>query len=614
MLKKKCPRQQSAPERISGEARSVSTNYLFVLRKMFHYSAEKVLSEIFIRTAEFFLESFSALWLLYRIIEIIEKGGDFRDILPWITGMALAYGLYFAFRMFYEFIRKEACDVDVCSGFEKLLFDRTAETDMIRFDDPAFYAEYKKAVFCVRKTVYQIFSSIVNLTAFGVMLVNTVIFLCALDAWLLLFGLAAVATWRLGGAYGRYRAQETKRLLESERKQDYVRRVYLDRSYAQEIRTSHIDRVLNHIFESASDRKTEIMKEYGSRLKKLSFWRTIFSVDGVEICCYVYAVIRILLLHDLSVAELAVLFSAVIQYASRLRRLIGEIAGAQEKSSYVDSLRDFLETEPMIRGNGSCEEPFESLEVRNLCFRYTEKEVLHDVSFRISAGEVVMLVGPNGSGKSTLVKLLLRLYDPCQGEILYNGRPVQTFDPSSYRRHFAYMPQDFQIYDMSMEENVLMGKEAADTDLSAVLKALDFAGIGDLPKAGAAGIHTQIGRAYSQEGMELSGGQKQRLALARLQVYPFDLYILDEPSSALDPLAEAKLFRKLREMARGKTVLFISHRFLSAQYADRVLLLDQGRLTESGTHADLMRRGGFYSELFRAQAGFYQEDIQHEKA
>lgn len=585
--------------------RSILANYWFVLRNMFRFSSKKVLGDIFFQASELFLESFSALWLLYKIVDMIEKDGAFTEALSWIFGTAAAYAVYFAARKYYECIVKDCAELDAQRGFETLLFDQTAEMDLASFDNPSFYAEHSKAVYCVNTTVFQVFSGIVSMIAFGVMLVNTIIFLCTIEAWLLLFCLFAAATYQLGKQYGHWRARRQKEVLEHERKQDYVRRIFLDRKYAQELRLSNIKNVLDDAFQRAAKEKEAAIEKHGKRLSHLSFWRTLCSVDGIEIGCYVYAAIRILYDHSMSVAELSVLFSAVIQYASRVRRLIALLAEAREKSSMIDSFRDFLERTPSIQGEQSCGEPLKTLEVRHLSFQYEEgKEILHDVNFQINAGEIVMIAGPNGAGKSSLVKLLLRLYTPTRGEILYNGEPIEQFKPTAYRKHFAYMPQDFHVYDMSLQENILMCQSEKPVDDNIIRFSGMDTWLGSVPQ----GLNAHIGRTFDSDGIELSIGQRQSVALARVLTHPYDVYILDEPSSALDPIAESELFRRLRDFARGRTVIFISHRFVSAQYADRVLFLNGGEITESGTHDELMRLGGTYAAHFAAQANTYQED------
>lgn len=585
--------------------RSRLSNYWFVVRNMFLFSPKKVLGDILLQACELFLESFSSLWLLYKIVDIIENGGAFTEALSWIFGTAVAYAVYFAARKYYECIIKGCANLDAQHGFEMLLFNKTAEMELASFDNPDFYAEHNKAVYCVNTTVFQIFSGVVNIIAFCVMLVNTVIFLCTIEAWLLLFGLFAVATYQLGKQYSRLRAQKQKDVLDQERKQDYVRHIFLDRKYAQELRLSNIKNVLDDAFQRATKDKKTAIEKYGKRLIHLSFWRTLFSVDGIEIGCYVYVIIRILYDHTMSIAEVSVLFSAVIQYASRVRRLISLLAEAHEQSSMIDSFRNFLERIPSIQGEKKCDKPFKTLEARHLCFQYKEgREILHDINLQINAGEIVMIVGPNGVGKSTLIKLLLRLYTPTHGEILYNGEPIEQFEPTGYRKHFAYMPQDFHVYDLSLEENILMCQKEKNIDNNVI----HFSGmdkwLGSVPQ----GLKTHIGRVFDSDGIELSIGQRQNVALARLLARPFDVYILDEPSSALDPIAESEWFRRLRNFARGKAVIFISHRFASAQYADRVLLLNGGQITESGTHDELMQLGGTYATLFAAQANYYQED------
>ena len=588
------------------ETRPVYSNYWYILKHAFRFSGIGVAASMILRIAEFFLESFSALWVLYRVIEIMENGGGFADILPWILGTMTGYMVYYAILKTYDSCMKTGCDAQIRRGFDSMLFDKSSHMDLIGFDDPSYYAGYSRALYCVENVIGPVLAAVFNMAAFVVMLVNTVVFLCTVEAWMLVTGLFAIGTYRLGNQYGKLRADRQKEKLEYERRQDYVRQVSLDRNYAQELRTSRIMDVMDQMHREAAEGKQRVNREYGRRLAALSFWNTICSVDGVEIFCYGYAALRILVFHNMDVAEMAVLFAAVIQYSSRLRRMMTLLADMREKSGYVDAFRNMAEMKSESGKTQPCGAELEKLEFRNVSFRYGDSVVLHDVSFQIGRGETVMIAGANGAGKSTLAKLMMGLYHPYQGEVICNGKDVSRLEQQEYRSRFSYMPQDFQVYDMSVGENILM-REPAKQDLQTVYEAAAFAGVDRWLGKQGKDLDSQVGRAFDAEGMELSGGQKQSLALARLYAHRSDFYILDEPSSAMDPIAEAELFRRLLEVSGGKTTVFISHRLISAQYADRILLLDHGRIVETGSHEELMQKGGLYAEMYTAQASCYQD-------
>jgi ATP-binding cassette subfamily B protein len=291
---------------------------------------------------------------------------------------------------------------------------------------------------------------------------------------------------------------------------------------------------------------------------------------------------------------------------SVLARGIGRIV---ESGMFFRDFKSFLSYGAAVESEGSAGisvAPFQELSIENVSFRYpgTDTPVLHDVSVTMNAGEVVALVGENGSGKTTLVKLLLQLYQPDGGRILWNGIDTVELDQEGLRSELTVIFQDFVKYHLPIIDNIALGRVERPSDLpsieEAAIKSGAHAFVSRLPR----GYETRLGRQFLG-GHELSVGQWQKLALARAVFRGGSFLVLDEPTASLDPRAEHELFAHIRELERERSVLLISHRFSSVRTADRIYVLQHGQITEQGTHDELMARGGHYAELFSLQAAAY---------
>ncbi len=295
------------------------------------------------------------------------------------------------------------------------------------------------------------------------------------------------------------------------------------------------------------------------------------------------------------------------QLVGRLQALNFSVGSLYESTIFIRDYTSFLALEPPRRAAGAvAPERFERLTVENVTFTYpdADRPALSDVSLEIGAGEVVALVGENGSGKTTLAKLVAGLYSPEQGHVHWDGRDVGELDPEDVRRRVAVIFQDFARYLLPARENVGLGRHERVEDLDAIVHAAERAGAHGFLSGLPEGYETMLGREFAG-GWDLSIGQWQRVALARAFFRDAPFVILDEPTAALDARAEADLFARLRELLEDRSVLLISHRFSSVRTANRIYVLDQGRVVEHGTHQELMALHGLYAELFTLQARQY---------
>lgn len=277
---------------------------------------------------------------------------------------------------------------------------------------------------------------------------------------------------------------------------------------------------------------------------------------------------------------------------------------------FIANLKEFLEFEPELPEDWDGimpEEEIRSIEFRNVSFGYKDSRmILKDVSFRINAGETCALVGFNGAGKTTLVKLLLRLYDPTGGEIRRNGRNIQEFRLKDYQGDFGTVFQDYKMYAATIRENVVMDVcQHSKEETYQVEKALHRARFAVDDYKLKYQIDTPLTTEFEAQGVDLSGGEGQKVAIARSFYRNKAVMIMDEPSSALNPMAEYQLNQAIHQIAEDKTVLFISHRLSTTRDADCIYMMENGRIIEHETHEELLNSGGKYSKMWNVQAGRY---------
>ncbi len=322
--------------------------------------------------------------------------------------------------------------------------------------------------------------------------------------------------------------------------------------------------------------------------------------------------ISLTLQKGLTASQFLLYFTAISGFAAWVAGILEELSAVQKFSLEVDNVRELLEwPEPFLFDEGKPLPVHRAgsyvLELKNVSFRYpgAEKDTLSHVDLTIPAGEKLAIVGLNGAGKTTLVKLLCGFYDPTEGQVLLNGEDIRQFNRRDYYEHFSAVFQQFSLLDVTVAENVAQSTGAV--NLSFVKDCLEKAGltskIESLPK----GYDTVLGRNIYDEGVELSGGETQRLMLARALYKNAPIMVLDEPTAALDPIAEHNMYLAYGQMTVGRSAVFISHRLASTRFCDRIIFLKDGVIAEEGTHQSLLADGGAYARLFAVQSKYYQE-------
>ena len=353
----------------------------------------------------------------------------------------------------------------------------------------------------------------------------------------------------------------------------------------------------------------EITRKYGTLLAIydviINFGLEVFTVLGATF----YAVWRTIGpgQGSMTMGDCLVVLNSIGTISYTLSTMVQYLAEFSEHALYIEDVRYFLDYEPKIKEDPTAPEANAgAIEFKNVHFKYegAEKESLRGIDFMIREGERIAVVGRNGSGKTTLVKLLLRLYDPTEGEIVLNGKNAKDYRLSSWRSLFGSVFQDFKLFSLSVKENVVL-RLPREGDAEAVTQALKESGAWKKIEKLEKGIESTMTREFDDEGVNLSIGEQQKVSLARIFAEKTPFVILDEPSSALDPIAEHTMFENMIRATEGRSVIFISHRLSSATLADRVYMMEDGEIVEEGTHAELMEKDGKSAEMFRLQAKNY---------
>ncbi len=312
-----------------------------------------------------------------------------------------------------------------------------------------------------------------------------------------------------------------------------------------------------------------------------------------------------------TIADLAVLINAILQVSANLQQIFVNASGVADQALFLTDLLGFFAMEPTVRSKpGAIKIPrpiLQGIEFRNVSFAYpgTTRLVLKDFNFHLHPRERVALIGENGQGKTTIVKLITRLYDPTEGQILIDGVDLREYDMEDLCHEIGVIFQDFMRYEMTARNNIAVGRIEERENLDRIAAAAQMSLADEVIARLPGGMEQQLGRRF-EGGVDLSGGEWQRMALARAYLRDAQLLILDEPTSALDARSEQEVFQRFAELTQGKMSLLISHRFSTVKMTDRIVVISHGVLTEEGTHDDLIRYGGLYAEMFEMQAASYR--------
>jgi ATP-binding cassette subfamily B protein len=490
------------------------------------------------------------------------------------------------------------------------IIDVAGSVPLASFEDPAFYDHLERAR---AAGMYRPIEMVNNVVSFGTALLTSVGVagaLLTLEPLLLPLVLLAGVPLLLAALYNSRQAYAFEYAMTVQaRERLHLMNLLTERDSAKELRVFDAVDFLRRRYDALTQERLEKMRVFLRGRLGVSLVGTTATAIGTAIAIGSLVWLLATGRTEVSTAVTAALAMQVL--ASRLSAMTSALSKIVEAGLFLDDFHRFLALGEADRLRDAPEgvppERFEGLRIEQVSFTYpnTERPVLEEVSLEVNPGEVVALVGENGSGKTTLVKLVSQLYrDVDAGRIVWSGVDARELDPRAIQAQLTVLFQDFVQYELSVADNIALGRADAGDDAASIEEAARRAGAHDLVTRLPQGYATRLGRQFFG-GQELSGGQWQRLALARAFYRGGEFLILDEPTAALDPRAEHDLFEQVRALAAGRSVLLISHRFSSVRMADRIYVLDGGRVVESGAHDELMAREGLYAELFSLQAAAY---------
>ena len=550
--------------------------------------------------------------LLQAVVDGVQRGGDAAAVRHIVT-LAVVQFLLLASNSLLQTLQNIAQQLlqdRTANRVQLLIMEHANKLDLSIFEDATFYDQLQQAQ---REAAYRPVGMVSGV--FG--LVRTLLTFLSMIALLIRLGpvlaivalLAPIPAFIASTRYGWQGYQQMRRQSPERRLMAYLTTLLTTDTYNKEIKLFTLGDFFIGRYRTLA--RKFILENQGLLVRRYLAgfgWGalTLLASGGT----YLYVAL-LAVRGTINIAGLTIFTGAAGQVQGNIQGLLGGLSSMYENTLYLNTLFDLLAFEPKIRAP---ENPVpvsrhfaRGIEFRNVSYRYPGRDepALRDVSFTIAPGETIALVGRNGAGKTTIVKLLTRLYDPDEGQILLDGVDIREYDPTDLRREIGVIFQDYVTYFLSARENIGVGRLEAYDDLERIASSAMQSGADGVVARLPQGYDTTLGKWFDQ-GHQLSGGEWQKIALARAFMRDAQILILDEPTAALDAQAEYEIFARMKELTAGKTALFISHRFSTVRLADRIMVLEGGAIIEDGSHNELLLHGGRYAELFNLQATAYR--------
>lgn len=562
-------------------------------------------------------KSVAELLIAPAILNKIELSASLGSVVFTIAAFALVLMLLSGLRSYVDTnalfgriaVRSQGIYLSISRKYAKTSYPNLLNTDFLALGEKASAAcagnsESSEAIWT---TLTDLMTSCIGFIVYLALLTNLNLWLAALVA--ATTAVSYFASKRINEWGYLHRSEE----LELTKRIEYANKIATSREFAKDIRMFGLRGWLEDLWGSTM----RLYSAFCAKRERKYIWANIIDIvltflrNGIA---YAF-LIGITVKNGLPASQFLLYFAALSGFAQWVVEILDKLSVMHKQSLDISTIREFLDWDEPFDLNGGeiiAFEPNKQYEIRldNVSFRYpkADKDTLSHINLTVHPGEKLAIVGLNGAGKTTLVKLVCGFLDPTEGRILLNGEDIRKFNRNDYYALFSAVFQEFSVLDVTVKENVAQCVDGIDE--TRVWQCIDKAGLTEKIRSLPKGIETHLGRRVFKDGVEFSGGQTQRLMLARALYKNAPILVLDEPTAALDPIAENDIYQKYNDMTHGRTSFFISHRLASTRFCDRIIFVDGGKIAEEGTHDELLKNGGGYAYLFEVQSKYYRSDNQ----
>lgn len=585
-------------------------NDIFALKMTYGICKSRVIHELLNRFLFYFEWVFFSAFFMRFIINSLDEKKSFQYIITFIIICGILFIGLNVYVNYSENVIYPLTDTKIYHGIYRKLYKKAQNVELACYEDAAFYDKYTMAIDGADVKVVTVVSNILGIVV-GLIATCVVFYsMFSIDNIIVLFVLSPIiGNFVFGSIMNKCAYKRYEENIPNTRVMNYVNRVMYLPDYAKELRLTKVFGLMRNHYDKAADENVKVAKKHAFCIAGANFFRVTLTFTFTVIFegVLLYASYCQIVKRSITLAELTVLTSIMVSATWILIGLFDNVLEIIKGGMFIKNLVDFLAYKEKISESQDGLIPsseIESIEFCNVSFAYKEKIIINNLSLTIRGGEIVAFVGHNGAGKTTIMKLLFRLYDPTDGYILLNGIDIRKYNLKAYRNLYAAAFQDYMLFGMSVKDNVLMGKHY-ENEKELVINALKKAGVYEKILGLENGINTIMTKEFDENGAVLSGGESQKLVVARAFAKQSPVKVFDEPSSALDPIAEYELYKNIMKDGIDRTMIFISHRLSSVKHADKVFMLESGRLIEEGNHSELMKLGGEYAAMYKMQAMNY---------